>query len=60
MAAVNSDISTYVSTEISKFMTCQTKLTDETWANYCAEVESMGLSELQGFYEAAYARYEQR
>ena len=33
---------------------------DETWANYCAEVESMGLSELQGFYAAAYARYEQR
>ena len=60
MAAVNSDIFTYVSTEISKFMTCQTELTDETWANYCAEVESMGLSELQGFYEAAYARYEQR
>ncbi len=60
MSAVNSDIYTYVATEISKFMTCQTDLTDETWTNYCETVEGMGLSELQDFYETAYTRYEQR
>jgi putative aldouronate transport system substrate-binding protein len=60
MSAVNSDISTYVSTEISKFMMGQTELNDDTWNAYVETVESMGLADLQGYYETAYARYEDR
>lgn len=60
MTQVNSDISTYVSTEIAKFMTCQTDLTDETWAQYCQEIEDMGLEELEGYYQTAYERYKIR
>ena len=57
MAAVNSDISTYVSEQISMFMTCQKDLTDETWDAYCAEIEAMGLETLNAYYDAAYERY---
>jgi putative aldouronate transport system substrate-binding protein len=60
MAATNSDISTYVSTEISKFMMGQEELNDDTWNAYVEAVEAMGLAELQSFYQAAYDRYEER
>ena len=60
MGAVNSDISTFVSTEISKFMMGQAELTDETWAAYCEQVESMGLETLNEFYQTAYERYAHR
>ena len=60
MTQANSDISTYVSTEISKFMTCQTELTDETWSEYCENVEAMGLDELTEYYKTAYERYKTR
>lgn len=60
MAAVNTDISTYVSEEVAMFMTCQKELNDETWAEYVASVEAMGLEELTSFYVTAYERYQSR
>lgn len=60
MAQINSDIYTHVATEISKFMMGESELNDDTWNAYVAEVEAMGLDELQSFYETAYSRYESR
>ena len=60
MAQINSDIYTHVATEISKFMMGESELNDDTWNAYVAEVEAMGLAELQSFYETAYSRYESR
>ena len=60
MGAVNSDISTYVSTEITKFMVGQTELNDETWAAYCQAVENLGLADVMEYYQAAYERYAHR
>lgn len=60
MAQINSDIYTHVATEISKFMMGESELNDDTWNAYVAEVEAMGLDELQSFYETAYGRYENR
>jgi len=60
MAQINSDIYTHVATEISKFMMGESELNDDTWNAYVAEVEAMGLDELQSFYETAYGRYESR
>ena len=60
MASINTDIWTTVATDISRFMIGEQQLTDETWKAYCDKIESMGLAELQAFYEAAYARYENR
>ena len=60
MAQINSDIYTHVATEISKFMMGESELNDDTWNAYVADVEAMGLAELQSFYEAAYSRYESR
>ncbi len=60
MTAVNTDIYTFVATEIALFMTGQNELTDESWDAYCQAVEDMGLSELNEFYQAAYERYAQR
>lgn len=60
MGAVNTDISTHVSTELSKFMMGETELTDETWDAYVKSVEDMGLAEIMEFYAVAYERYENR
>ena len=60
MSAVNTDIYTHVSTEISRFMMGENELNDETWAAYCQSVEDMGLAELTEFYKTAYERYESR
>ncbi|MDD6022994.1 MAG: extracellular solute-binding protein [Oscillospiraceae bacterium] len=60
MAQVNSDIYTYVATEISRFMMGEAEITDENWNAYVKTVEEMGLAELQTFYDAAYARYADR
>lgn len=60
MTAVNTDIYTYVATEIALFMTGQTPLTDENWDAYCQTVEDMGIEELTEFYVTAYERYEHR
>ena len=38
----------------------ESELNDDTWNAYVADVEAMGLDELQSFYEAAYSRYESR
>ncbi len=58
MTAVNTDIYTHVATEIARFMMGERDLSE--WDKYVAEVEAMGLAELQEFYETAYARYESR
>lgn len=60
MSARNTDISTYVATEISRFMIGENELTDESWNAYVQTVEDMGLEELASFYEAAYQRYDHR
>lgn len=60
MTAVNTDIYTHVSTEISRFMMGEAELTDESWDAYCKSVEDMGLAELTEFYQTAYERYEER
>lgn len=58
MTAVNTDIYTTVSTEISRFMMGERDLSE--WDQYVADIEAMGLDELTKFYEAAYDRYEHR
>ena len=58
MTAVNTDIYTTVSTEISRFMMGERDLSE--WDDYVAAVEAMGLDELTEFYKAAYERYEHR
>lgn len=58
MTAVNTDIYTTVSTEISRFMMGERDLSE--WDDYVASVEAMGLDELTAFYETAYKRYEER
>ena len=60
VAQVDSDISTYVETEIARFLTGQNPLTDESWNEYVETVENIGIDELQAVYEAAYARYKIR
>lgn len=58
MTAVNTDIYTTVSTEISRFMMGERDLSE--WDDYVASVEAMGLDELTEFYVTAYERYEHR
>lgn len=58
MTAVNTDIYTTVSTEISRFMMGERDLSE--WDDYVASVEAMGLDELTEFYKTAYERYEER
>ena len=60
MSAVNLDIYTTVSTEISRFMMGEAELTDESWDAYCKQIEDMGLEGLTEFYQTAYERYEER
>ncbi len=60
MSAVNTDISTHVSTEISLFMTGQKELNDANWEEYCQSVMDMGLEELMEYYAVAYERYQSR
>ena len=55
-----SDIDTFATTQIMKWETCQDELNDETWAAYCATLESMGIDEVLEVYNGAYERYKER
>ena len=47
----------YVSTEILSFMIGQNELNDESWANYVATLESMGIHDVLAVYQNAYDEY---
>lgn len=51
------DLETYVESTVLSWMTCESELNDDTWADYLAQCEAMRLSEIKAGYEAAYERY---
>ena len=53
----SADIMSYVSTEILSFMIGQNELNDESWANYVATLESMGIHDVLAVYQNAYNEY---
>lgn len=55
LSFLQADIDTYVDTMRAKWVT--EGGIDEEWDNYCAQLEAMGLSEMNAIYEGAYARY---
>ena len=60
ISSVATDIATKVNSDILAFMTGEVPLNDDTWAEYCANLESMGLDRLTEIYEGAYERYKAR
>ncbi len=52
-----SDLLTYTAEQCLKFMTGAEELNDETWANYVATCESMGINEIIAVYQNAYDQY---
>ena len=54
---LTTDISTYAEEQILKFAIGQTPINDETWAEYCNTMESLGLSRVIELDQAAFTRY---
>ncbi len=57
ISTYTNDICSYAAEQILKFMTSTEALTDESWAAYCAQLEVLGLSEVQAVYQNAYDEY---
>lgn len=55
VSAILSDISTYASTEILKFIIGSRDISD--WDSFVSDVEGMGLEEVLSVYQTAYERY---
>jgi putative aldouronate transport system substrate-binding protein len=53
-----SDISTYASTEVFKFVMGEYNF-DDDWDNFIAQLEDMGLQDCIDIYQEAYDRYEE-
>lgn len=59
-AALSSDLDTYVETQILAFITGQTVLNDDTWAQFQDTLVSMGIETMVSYYQAAFDRYEEK
>ena len=57
---IATDISSFLQTQVLKWMTCQEELTDASWKQYCDTIVKMGLSDLTKVYEEAYERFKNR
>lgn len=58
-SAVFSDIDTYVSEMVVKFITGDENI-DTTWDNFVSSVEAMGIADCEALKQAAYDRYQAR
>lgn len=56
-ATISSDITTYASTEIMKFILGQSDLTPETFKEFQDTILSMGGARMEELYQQAYERY---
>ncbi len=56
-ASISSDVTTYASTEIMKFIMGQAELTPETFQAFQDTILSMGGDRMEALYQAAYERY---
>lgn len=56
-ASLSSDVTTYASTEIMKFILGQSELTEESFAVFQDTIISMGGNRMEELYQAAYERY---
>lgn len=57
IAQYEGDLLTYTAETCMKFMTGALELTDETWAEYVANCEAMGINEIIAVYQNAYDEY---
>ncbi len=57
IAEYEADFLTYAQETCLKFMTGAVELNDETWADYVATCESMGINEIIAVYQNAYDEY---
>jgi len=57
ISTYTNDICSYAAEQILKFMTGTEELNDDNWAAYCAQLEVLGLSEVQEVYQNAYDEY---
>ena len=56
-ATLSSDITTYASTEIMKFILGQAELTPESFQTFRDTIVSMGGDRMEELYQQAYERY---
>ena len=56
-AALYSDVTTYASTEIMKFILGQSDLTEDSFQAFQETIVSMGGERMEEIYQAAYERY---
>lgn len=56
-AGISSDVTTYASETIMKFLMGQAELTEETFADFQDTVRSMGGERMEEIYQGAYERY---
>ena len=56
-ARISSDVTTYASSELMKFLMGQSELTEETFAAFRDTLISMGAERMEEIYQGAYERY---
>jgi len=57
VATMSTDLCTYASEQLLKFITGELELNDENWNAYCAQCDAMNLAEIVAVYQNAYEEY---